>query len=484
LPEPPRLLLIGMDSFPPALLSEWCASGDLPNLAALLKEGRYGPVDSMASYFPGSVWATFSTAAPPSVHGIHHFMAWDPARMTYRRPAPDWCDFTPFWRRPAEGQPPLIAFDMPFTYAPATAASNLIELHGWGLHDELAPPSSSPAALLTEVRRRHGRSAMRPDVLGPRPSEVLRRELDGILASVERRIGIIEDLGRRYPWRLFLAPFAETHRAGHWYWTDRTTGQPLEGVKQVAVAIDRGIPRLRALLGPDDQFVLFALHGMGEMHDLDRFSEPLIEQLEPPTTRTSAHTFDPIRLLNRALPGGFRRAVSAALSTSLRDRLFGHYLAAGVDWSKTRIIAHPPDGCIYLRLNLVGRERDGIVPPAERDALLAATAAKLLAMRDLAGQPVFVEAARPSDLFPAGPRSELLPDLVLRTDHRIPDTLRMDDGSELQVPWRGWRDGDHRPEGFYIQVGPGFAPGSTGSTVTGEALAAYLCAAADLHFAT
>ena len=476
--NPPRLLAIGMDAFPPALLEEWCASGDLPNMAILLQNGRYTRVDSVAGIFPGSVWPTFSATADPSFHGIHHFMHWDPARMTFRRPAPDWCDYTPFWRRPMEERPPMIIFDLPFSFPQREPVPGLVEVHGWGLHDELAPPFSQPRPLLGELRRRHGRSAMRPDVLGPKPVELLLRELEGVVDSVQRRAAAIEDLARQFPWRFFLAPFAETHRAGHWYWTERSTGVSREGLKRVAVAIDAVLPRLRALVGPDDHFALFSLHGMGDLYDLDRFSEPVMDYLEPPSTRS----FDPVRILNRALPGGLRRTLSAALSTRMRDRLLGHYMATGHDWSKTRLVGHPSDGNLYLRLNLQGRERDGVVAAADGGAILVGAAESALAMHDLDGNPVLREAVLTSTLYGDGSRRYLLPDLILRPSGRVPDTIVMEDGTRLHVPWRGWRDGDHRPEGFCIQAGPGIAAGTTAPALPQQELAYYLGEPADLNF--
>jgi predicted AlkP superfamily phosphohydrolase/phosphomutase len=470
-----------MDAFPPAVLQEWIASGDLPNLAALINDGRYTPVDSYAGHYPGSTWPTFISATPPSVHGIHHFMHWDPSRMTYRRPSIDWCDYTPFWRKPAGDQPDTVIFDLPFSYE-HSAIANVVEVHGWGLHDELAPGFSQPPGLVDELRRRYGRCAMKPDVLGPREVDVLRRELEDLVASVSMRVDIIEHLARNFPWRLFLAPFAETHRAGHWYWSERSTGVPREGLKRVAMAIDAELPRLRALVGPDDYFVLFSLHGMDEVYDLDRFNEPIIEYLEPRGTTKASRNLDPVRLANKVLPGGLRRAISASFSTALRDRLFGHYLAAGVDWSNVKLISHPSDGCLYLRANLKGRERDGILSAEEASRVLEETRQRLLTMSTPDGRPIITDARYTTELFETGPRSFLLPDLVMRASAHVPDTVRMGDGTELHVPWRGWRDGDHRPEGFAVQTGPGTEPGSKSEMVHGVNLARYICEPAGLQF--
>ena len=53
----------------------------------------------------------------------------------------------------------------------------------------------------------------------------------------------------------------------------------------------------------------------------------------------------------------------------------------GVDWSRTRAFAHPAENQGYVRLNLHGRERDGIVHPDDADALLDEIADGLRTLR-------------------------------------------------------------------------------------------------------
>lgn len=323
---PPRLLLVGLDAFPSFLLEEWCKSGDLPNLAALMEQSERGKVNSVANLLPGSTWPTFSSMTPPDVHGVYSFLQWDPARMTYRRPGADWCPFVPFWERLGNAGIPTVAFDVPFTNNDASARS--INVHGWGLHDEMAPPFSNPVDLLPSLRKTIGSSPIEPDVLGPKSVETLRNELELIVKSVPVRTEIIRHLAGRFDWRLLVTVYSETHRVGHYFWSERSLGVPREGLRRVARAVDADLPKLRALLRPQDQLVVFALHGMGDFFDLDRFSEAIAEALSP-AGQTAASRFDPIRFLNSHIPQGPRRAISAALPTKVRDRLFGHYLSAG-----------------------------------------------------------------------------------------------------------------------------------------------------------
>lgn len=81
-----------------------------------------------------------------------------------------------------------------------------------------------------------------------------------------------------------------------------------------------------------------------------------------------------------------------------------------VDWSKTRAYGMGLNG---LYVNLKGRERDGIVDPGERDALLKEIAAKLLAYRDPAdGKPVVKHAYRAEEVY-KGPFANSGPDLII-----------------------------------------------------------------------
>jgi predicted AlkP superfamily phosphohydrolase/phosphomutase len=81
-----------------------------------------------------------------------------------------------------------------------------------------------------------------------------------------------------------------------------------------------------------------------------------------------------------------------------------------VDWAKTRAYGMGLNG---LYVNLRGRERDGIVEPSDREALLEEIRGKLLSVRDpLDGQPVIAEVYR-SDKVYTGPCAAKGPDLII-----------------------------------------------------------------------
>ncbi|MEE9296780.1 MAG: alkaline phosphatase family protein [Phycisphaerae bacterium] len=85
-------------------------------------------------------------------------------------------------------------------------------------------------------------------------------------------------------------------------------------------------------------------------------------------------------------------------------------LLMGVDWSRTRAYGLGLNG---LYLNLAGRERDGIVDPSRRDALLEKISQELLAVRDpLDGAPVIAAVYRSDEVY-SGPNVSKAPDLIV-----------------------------------------------------------------------
>jgi predicted AlkP superfamily phosphohydrolase/phosphomutase len=82
-----------------------------------------------------------------------------------------------------------------------------------------------------------------------------------------------------------------------------------------------------------------------------------------------------------------------------------------VDWPDTRAYGIGLNG---LYINVKGRERDGVVPPGERDALLAEIAEKLAAVIDPeTGKPVLSRVYLRDETYADGGHREIGPDAVL-----------------------------------------------------------------------
>jgi predicted AlkP superfamily phosphohydrolase/phosphomutase len=121
-----------------------------------------------------------------------------------------------------------------------------------------------------------------------------------------------------------------------------------------------------------------------------------------------------------------------------------------VDWSRTRAYGLGLNG---LYLNLKGREKDGIVPPEQRESLIAEIAAKLEATIDpKTGQRAVSRAFQRDKTYSAGAERDIGPDIVVgyAKGTRTSDESALGDvGREVLTDNTKMWSGDHcmDPEG-------------------------------------
>jgi predicted AlkP superfamily phosphohydrolase/phosphomutase len=77
-----RVIILGFDALCPDLLREYMARGELPNFAALARDGSFGELASSIPPESPVAWSTFSVSAQAGVHGIYDFLSRDPRTCT------------------------------------------------------------------------------------------------------------------------------------------------------------------------------------------------------------------------------------------------------------------------------------------------------------------------------------------------------------------------------------------------------------------
>jgi len=466
---PSRVLMIGLDAADPVLVERWIEDGTLPHLAALRSSGAHGRLRTPASCLAGAPWPTFYTGQPPSHHGIYHDFQWRQDRMGYARPTPEWLAAEPFWRE-IDGHVDVVAYDVPMTLGCGPFRG--VEVTGWASHDKLGPPAAHPPELIEEIRRRFGTWPVRPESYGASPVDELLELRDHLVDNTERSAELVEWLLQRGSWNLALAVFAGPHRGGHRLW-DRSSiagpvspedGRRFDGaLRDLYVACDRAVSRVvRAALG-DTNVLVFSLHGMMvntcRVDLLDGMLARVLGGAEAAEPRRGL-----VRKIGERIPLGLRRKLTSAVPAALRDRAMTAWASGAVDWKRTEAFTLRADLHGYVRINLAGRERDGIVAPGDYDALCARIADGLTSFVDASTrEPLVAAVVRIEDVLPEGPRRDRLPDLIVQwqdspgASHEavISDRLgRVERSTPGRIP--NARSGNHRSEGFWIAAGPGF----------------------------
>jgi predicted AlkP superfamily phosphohydrolase/phosphomutase len=471
--RPGPLLMIGLDAAEFTLVQALLAEGLMPNLAALQKRGVDTPLRSSARWLVGAPWPSFYSSSSPEQFGMYHYLVWRPELMTAERPDPRWLPLEPFWRRLPEQGRKVIAVDIPLCYAPN--AYDGVEISGWATHELLQQPGSSPPGLLDEVRNEFGRAPF--DEEGAHRLTIAEfMEVRDQCVETAHRVGKLgRSLMHRHPWDLALICLSSTHRGGHMLW-DRTilkgdaTAAELQSVdhalRDVYVACDRAIGDLVEAAGEDAAVMVFSLHGMGP--NTDRTSilpEMLARVLDD---RYSEREFvrkkrfsERLRVL---LPAEFRARVKKLLPQAIQDKLTLHWRQSGLNWDKTKAFIAFCDLDGYIRINLRGRERDGVVDAGDYVALCGQIADGLKTFCDAdTGDPLVSEIGFVEDIFPPGPMRQHLPDMIVRwqpssaAKHRRVVSKRY---GSIDWPTPGihplGRSGNHCREGFLIAAGAEF----------------------------
>lgn len=468
------VLMLGIDASNEATIDALVSAGRMPALASLRRAGASGPLASCADLYAGGVWPNFYTGSDVPWHGIYHNKLWRAGTMRVEVPTDAWLGARPFWE--AWGGRGLRAciVDVPMILGKPRPIDG-VYLGGWGTHD-LISRGSWPASLWGELAGRHGAPRMPREQFGLQTADSLLRLRDDVLRAVEQSAEVARDLLARERWDFSCVVFGGVHRIGH-YLTDLTQlGEAVPAARRDLLecalaeayeATDHAIGRVLERVDPGTRVVAFAVHGMGPNPGWSDLVPDILQAAERATTGRAART-GLLYAIRRRLPMHLARPVLSRLPATLADSLVSLWSSRMFDWRRTRHFPMPMDHAAYLRVNLRGRERDGIVEEADYEGACAALEALFSGLRDRGGgAPI---AGRPSRAYAEAPSGAahraLLPDLVVpwngpRAGSFAELTSDALPALRYRVPARlpSGRSGNHVGRGWFIAAGPGIARG-------------------------
>jgi predicted AlkP superfamily phosphohydrolase/phosphomutase len=457
----PKVAMIGLDAAELSFIQR-----HLPSLRALrgvLDAGTLHRLGSTAGVFPGSVWPTFYSGRPPGEHGVYHHLQWDADAMQLRRVAADWLYVEPFWYELERRGLRVATIDVPMSFP--SRLTRGAEVINWGSHDELGPFGAYPGHLAAEIRLKFGRH--------PMGSEIPVRKSPGQLEKIRRNLiagaMLKSDLSRwmlaQADWDFFLTVFGETHRGGHILWPENGAEDAEDRLLDVYRAVDRSLGELLEAL-PDDvtTVIVFALHGMGRNTSQEHFTPKVMDWVNSgflgeatvakgggrasPARQRSA-----IRILRERLPAGLQNAIAGAVPVALRDMVVSRQISSGHDWRRTPGIALLADLNAYLRWNLRGRERRGVLEGDGEglERYISRVRRSLMGLRASGAEvPMVREILLSRDHFPGGRMGQLPDAVVTWTDCPPLSRIYSDEIGVLATEPATGRSGNHRPDGFCV----------------------------------
>lgn len=469
-----KTLVIGLELGDGRLIQEWAREGHLPAFAALRRAGTFGWLESIAGVLHVAAWPSIYTGTSPGQHGVYFTFQPAPGLQGYQRFHQGLYGRPTFWRLLAQASVRCTVLDAPYTQVEDGFPGN--QVIDWGTWAHYLGPTSTPASLLPDLRRACGGYplGLEANDIGFMP--VRADDMHGrLLRAARAKTAAAIWLMRQSEWDLFFVVFDETHPAAHYCWSPANAADGDGGslLRDVYQEIDRGIGALVEEAGPDASVLVLSGDAVGPNHTNCHLLPEILSRLEVLASAETGRTMseggnnsrpskrDPIKAVRDLLPKDFRKALARRLPTRLRDILAQRVDTAAIDWSRTRAYCLPTDLEGYIRINLEGREPEGVVRQgAEYEALCDELASALEELvQPATGQPAVRRVVRSDQAF-AGPRRAYLPDLVVVWS---PEAATGDLASArigtVSLPSPDPRPGTHTAPGFVLARGPGITSG-------------------------
>lgn len=476
-----KLFMIGLEVGDGKLLEEWSSSGDLPAFHSLIENGSWHWLETTAEVLHVSAWPSIYTGASPGEHGVYFTFQPAPGSQGYKRFESGLYGRPTFWKILSDAGFQCTVFDAPYTHAEEGFTGT--QVFDWGTWAKYLGAGSSPPTTIRRLQARFGK-----DPIGLEAHDIGLAALDcldvehRLIASVSAKVDASLWLMEQSPWDLFYLMFGEPHPAAHYCWfppedREHPGARDLDSMRRVYQEIDRGLGRILERLADDTTLLVVSGDGVGPnrsgwhlmpeiLRRLDLLAEPSPDDPTDPGHAPQSTGFDPVKAVRDLLPKDFRKALARQLPRGLRDKLAQRVDTAAIDWSKTRAFCLPTDleGCI--RINVEGREPEGIVAPGEEYETICAelTASLQQLVNSTSGRPAVDRVVRADEVFD-GLRRPNLPDLIVlwSREDEVAGVTSAEVGT-VEAASPDQRPGTHSPPGFLLSHGASVRPDATATT--------------------
>ena len=473
-----RVLLIGLDSADADLIDEWMDAGYLPTFARLKREGLHTRLGTTAEVMHVSAWPSLYTGTTPGHHGLYHAYQIRAGEQVIHRTDPTTCGRPPFWKFLDDAGRRCVIFDAFMDYP--LPGYRGVQVHDYGTWTWFGEPGSSPPGMLSDIKRRFG------PYPAPEHSDFVQVPDDTagfagkLIAGTQVKARIVQSMVRADDWDFLFVTFGEPHGAGHYLWHVGDPEYPTASGRRWRASGSRRVRRRRCGHRRDPRIVgrphhrdrhLRRRHGT-ELFGLppDAGDAPSHGHFYAGSVGGGAQSTAPKRGLlasiRQAIPLELRQSVTRCLPRSMRYKMSMKWINSGIDWPRSKLFCIPNSNEGYFRVNLRGREPQGIVSPgAEYEDLIASLSQELAGLRNPVNGAQAAERVTEVDRVFPGERRGDLPDAVIswNLDARVTD--------ELQAPTAGlirgkaghaispFYNGNHRASAFVFARGPEVAKG-------------------------
>ncbi len=478
-----RTLFVGLDAACWEYYQPLLDAGKLPAMQALVGAGITGIARSTMPAWTPTAWASIVTGKNPGKHGVYDMMWLRPNSYEFTPTNARFRQGTPFWTRLNQAGLRVGLVNIPFTHPPDPVEGFVVT--GFGSPSG-QPDFAYPPEVCDWIRSRYGdyEPWLRFNEFKDRDSNALIR---ADIRHQENQVAMAVALAQRYEVDVLAINLMVPDHANH-------LAHNIGRINQAIIRTDQHLQRLLDSFQPEN-VMLFSDHGSrrvradfllhvwlrdkGYTVQKERAAQDREAILNSIVGSWFRKAYRLPRLLEyvprRLLLSGFqrwpenrRRSFWRAIERRMPFAKSIYELDFELDYSQTRVfVGSSRSGLLYL--NQIGKHPQGVIPPSEREGILAALIADLEALEDPFNGGAIFNSVHTADEIYRGPAVEIAPDITLdfyNSPWNIMHTFRR--GAYVEnarhryfVPNHA-EFGHHSRDGLYVFSGSDFSTGGEG----------------------
>ncbi|WP_049889236.1 alkaline phosphatase family protein [Natronolimnohabitans innermongolicus] len=460
-------LLIGIDAGCLSVFDRLSDEDVIPNLRALLDAGVSAPLESQIPPWTPSAWPSMFTGVNPGKHGVYGFTGFD--GYDFHVVKGEDVRAHRIWTLLDRHDRSSVVVNVPVTHPPD-------EIDGAIVPGFIGPedPPCQPEGILDDVRDEIGDYRVYPNYARGDDSLTDAEKIEEYCRLVEMRGEAFQYLSGRFEPDFGFLQFQKTDTVFHEF-----DGE-WEKVKQVYAATDEQIGEVLEACNPKQVFVA-SDHGMGRYEKPEFRVNAFLEDAGYLETTLGGKGMPTWNLMRDDLRSGEQ---ADEWEPSASERLAAKLASVGITTHRIGVVlerlglaefakAHAPDGVVRtgneqvdfpnskayvrartelgVRMNVEGRDPEGVVPEDEYDDVRAALIADLESVTAPDGEPVF-ETVAPREEYFEGPYADDAVDIVTIPNdfqHFLSAEPADEYFAETTEPW------NHKLEGIFAASGEG-----------------------------
>lgn len=461
-----KVFCVGLDGGTFDLIDPFVKEGHLPNIKRLIEDGTRATLNSVILPFTPQAWGSFMTGVNPGKHGVFGFKQKADSDYSFQFVNNRSLKTKTLWNILSEMNKKVILINIPMMYPPEQGNGILIGgMDSPGEDSDFTFPPEIKELLrkITEdyiIHLHVGAGYLDND-------DKRRIAIENLLKMIHAREKVVLYFMKNYPWNFFAVNFSATDQVQHHFWRYmRSDNEFRDAILTIYKRVDEAIGKIVNSLGEDSTLFIMSDHGAGPASDIVFFLDEWLKEKGLLNFRKVVV----ITAIKRAFVNFLLTFFSKKLTSEIKDtlmhflpglrvRLQGYVRRSLIDWPSTKVFSgeHPAT----LRINLKGRDKEGIVDEKEYEDLRDYLIKELMALKDPeTGEELIEKVYRKEELY-KGPYLNIAPDLIICTKnfaHQVkggpyPKRRTYNKVVSKKDPRDFFVNGVHRLNGIFIAYG-------------------------------